>query len=393
MADQFVQVTTQGFGSRIINSIKGVVVGLLLFLASFGVLFWNEGQVDLSIIAKTAAEVSSTKTDSAYEGKLVAVTGLVTADNALGDTLTLPSGQAGLKEGKYIALQRKVEMYAWTEQKKSESQSNTGGSSTTKTTYNYTKTWTDEAKSASSFKNPTGHENPVMTIQNFDIKANNAKVGNFSIDINNIALPAFSKLSLQKENALLPQGITLVGQDYIYTGVSYQTPIIGDYRISYKVLNADTNVTVFGQQTGSSITAFLDQNNKLYHLFLGSKQEGIAALHGGFVMMIWIFRLMGFLMMWIGLTLVLGPFSTFLDFLPMLGSLSSSLISAVTFVIALVLSGVTILISMIFHSAIAVAIFLILAVVGIAYGINSSKQKKANSSTAPLPNVTPLDKI
>jgi len=58
MADQFTDVTTTGYGGRIINSIKGVVIGLILFVVSFGLLYWNEGRVDLSNIAKTATEIS-----------------------------------------------------------------------------------------------------------------------------------------------------------------------------------------------------------------------------------------------------------------------------------------------------------------------------------------------
>ncbi len=68
MPDQFTDVTTTGYGGRIVNSIKGVVIGLILFVVSFGLLYWNEGRVDLSNIAKTATEISSAivNTDSTW---------------------------------------------------------------------------------------------------------------------------------------------------------------------------------------------------------------------------------------------------------------------------------------------------------------------------------------
>jgi len=43
MSDSFVEVTKQGWFSRIAESIKEVLFGLLLIVVSVGVLIWNEG--------------------------------------------------------------------------------------------------------------------------------------------------------------------------------------------------------------------------------------------------------------------------------------------------------------------------------------------------------------
>ena len=37
------ETTTESWGSRLGNSIKGVLFGLALFIGGFPVLFWNEG--------------------------------------------------------------------------------------------------------------------------------------------------------------------------------------------------------------------------------------------------------------------------------------------------------------------------------------------------------------
>ena len=37
------ETTTQSWGSRLGDSIKGVIAGIVLFLLGFPVLFWNEG--------------------------------------------------------------------------------------------------------------------------------------------------------------------------------------------------------------------------------------------------------------------------------------------------------------------------------------------------------------
>ena len=44
MPDSISVVTERGLGSRLGRSIKGVLVGIVLFGLSFPVLFWNEGR-------------------------------------------------------------------------------------------------------------------------------------------------------------------------------------------------------------------------------------------------------------------------------------------------------------------------------------------------------------
>ena len=42
--DTHTEVTTESWGSRIGSSLGGIVVGILLIIASFPTLFWNEGR-------------------------------------------------------------------------------------------------------------------------------------------------------------------------------------------------------------------------------------------------------------------------------------------------------------------------------------------------------------
>ena len=70
------------------------------------------------------------------------------------------------------------------------------------------------------------------------------------------------------------------------------------------------------------------------------------------------------LLMWISLSMVFGPISVALDVIPFLGELSRTLIGVVTFIAALVLSLVTIVISnVIHHPLLLLALALIVAVV------------------------------
>ncbi|MGD0577268.1 MAG: TMEM43 family protein, partial [Candidatus Staskawiczbacteria bacterium] len=166
MPDQFTTTSTTGYGSKIVNSISGVIFGLLLFVGSFVVLYLNEGRVDLSSIAKTAVEISSAtvNADSSLNGKLVSATGIVSSTGNIGDNLFL-------NPGNYIAVERKVEMYSWVETKNTTTHNNTGGSSTTSTTYSYKKDWEENPADSSTFNYPDGHQNPGKSLDSYTNRA------------------------------------------------------------------------------------------------------------------------------------------------------------------------------------------------------------------------------
>ena len=139
MPDQFTETTTRGFGSRILGSVQGIFVGILMIVVAVGVLYWNEGRADQSLLAKTAAVVGPTaQPEVSLNGKLVSVTGGLSTDDQLTDGLYLPLQHA-------VAIDRMVEEYAWVEHAQSETVKNLGGSETTQTTYSYAKEWTGSA--------------------------------------------------------------------------------------------------------------------------------------------------------------------------------------------------------------------------------------------------------
>lgn len=72
----FSETTSQGWLSRIWESIQGVIVGLILFLIAFPILFWGEGRAvqrakGLAAGKSQVVSVSADKVDPANEGKLV----------------------------------------------------------------------------------------------------------------------------------------------------------------------------------------------------------------------------------------------------------------------------------------------------------------------------------
>ena len=192
-----------------------------------------------------------------------------------------------------------------------------------------------------------------------------------------------------KDGAVLAEG-----GKYLFiakvAGSSLNAPAVGDMRISYSVLYPGKDGTVFGKLEGSNISPYFDEkNNKLYRVFSGTRDEAIAQMHDEYTMMLWIFRAVGFLMMWIGLAALFGPISVLLDFLPVFGQISRALIGGIAFIVSLVLSGVTILVSMLLHNVVALVISIVV-VVGVIIGVMIMIKKKKASGSGPAAPAAPV---
>ena len=107
--DEFRETTRRSWLDRLGGAFVGVVVGLLLFVIAFPLLWWNEGRaVDrsrtleegLGLVVPVAAE----RIDPAHEKGLIHIAGLATADAPLGDPLFGVSAAA-------LKLERVVAMY------------------------------------------------------------------------------------------------------------------------------------------------------------------------------------------------------------------------------------------------------------------------------------------
>ncbi len=182
------EVTTESWGSRLGGSIKGVIIGGVLFVAGIPLLFWNEGRAVKTSQALEEGKAncisvpSADTVDALNEGKLIHVTGTAETQDVLSDTLF-----PGINM-KAMELNRKVEYYQWVEDSKSETKKNTGGSTTTTTTYTYSKKWVSEPEDSSEFKE-AGHENTVFYTEAEDTSQNaqQATMGAFALTTGQIS--------------------------------------------------------------------------------------------------------------------------------------------------------------------------------------------------------------
>lgn len=362
MSDQYVTqevVNQPGFISRLFSSIIGVFFGFLFILGAVVLLYWNDGRYDISNLARTAVPASVTQANPALEGKLVSVTGTLVTQESVGDGLYL-------KSGNYLAVHRVVEMYAWTEHSQTETTKNSSGQDVRTTTYTYEQDWTDSPHSSGDFKQPSGHANPSMAVKSGDFKVRSATIGAYSLDLTNVSVPGQAPLNLSADNTTLPAGATLADGQTIYVGTtSPSAPQVGDLRIHYQVVPSGATVTVFGTPRGATLLRYVDSGgHALYGVYAGTADDAVREMHGSYVTTAWIFRIVGFLIMWLGMHMLFGPILTLFGVVPILGEVAGALVGVVTFVAALTLTIITVIISLILHSIIAL-VLVVLLVVGI----------------------------
>lgn len=455
--------TKKNVFQRFFSSIGGVFIGLILFLASFGVLFWNEGGKSLSLTLQKAVEINSQEIDAGKNNQFVYTTGEVTAVETIGDNLFLQPGE-------YLRVQRIVEMFSWKENRSSQTETNLGGGETTTTTYTYTKEWTSSPQNSSNFQetidnsnpsNPVTRFNPDKIYSNQTFYPSRAQIGVYFFDpakagtgqSQNLNLtpeiltiqnqnrnsttqniqennqnqeldldqpqPESQELDLNQEeaqeevqeNPVIQQNINLTedsnpnlnpeeinqnqaltqnqnNQPRLESGFIFQgngsltNPEIGDVRISYRVSYPNFTGTVFGRLNGNEILEYRDEdyNRTVLNLYTTDYQGALNSEDSAHSTRQWMFRGLGFMMMWIGLTSFFAPLNVLLDILPFLGKLSRTIIGAIMFVVALVLSTITILISMIFHNIIALIITILAIFTITAAWIFIRKQNKEKNT-------------
>jgi hypothetical protein len=352
----------------------GVLFGIILFLVAFPVLWFNEGRTNMATVAQASVLVDGTRTNAQTEGQQVAVAGTLSSDERLGDPSYLDAGS-------YIQLDRKVEMFAWVEHKSTDTRKDTGGSSTTTTTYTYEKQWTSSPEDSQSFEHPQGHSNPPLPVQSTTLLVSSARVGAYTINPADITLPNPRDINLNSDIVTTSGNRRLVGNYIVLGRGSLDTPQLGDTRISYSGVAANMPAIAFGKQQGTALVPYLTrQNDRLYRVFVNTDRAGaIQEMNTEYTMIGWILRLVGFLLMWIGLGLCFGPITAFLDVLPFLGSAGRFVIGLVALPVALALSVITIVISILVHNVLA-----LIVVFGLLFGgvMLWSKLQKQRSQLA-----------
>lgn len=382
------ETTTESWTSRLGGAVKGVVAGLALFILGFPVLFWNEGNSVKTAKALDEGEgacvpvESNAKVDPEMEGRLVHMTGRADTQDVLTDEQFGVSATA-------IALNRKTEMFQWRETSETTEKKNLGGSVTRTTTYTYEKVWSAAVIDSSGFKE-AGHDNPgVVEFPSEEKLAANVSFGAFRLNERQIArigsgqayafptdfVCRVSRVQRRGDVIFVPNKATR--DNALNNRDVAAEPRIGDMRVTFTVVRPH-DISVVAKQRGDTFVAYLAKTKKKVDLI----QDGVVDCAEMFenardanALFAWLVRIGGFLLMFIGLSMVLKPLSVLGDVLPILGTVIGWGTGLVAGVVALVCALVTIAVAWIFYRPV-LAVLLLVAAGALLFLVWKKKQSK-----------------
>ena len=356
------ETTTISWGSRLGSSIKGVLIGLGMFLVGFPVLFWNEGNtvktrkaLDEGQGACVAVE-SNAKVDADLDGKLVHMTGTADTKDVLADAAFGVRTTA-------IRLARHVEMYQWVEESHTKEEKKLGGKIERTTTYTYKQDWRPGLVDSSNFKE-AGHVNPAaVEFKDETQTAKNVTFGAYRLSESQIASIGRSQPYEFPTNYVCPVARAVPNGNVIHVPNAetrnnaknqrdvVAMPRVGDMRVTFTQI-LPHKVSLVAKTNGDTFGPYVAKNGKRVQLLSDgekSMEEMFQSAQSANTAMCWIVRIVGLALMYIGLGMVFRPLVVLADVLPILGTVVGMGTGFVSGVIALVCGLTTIAVAWIFY--------------------------------------------
>lgn len=380
-ANKVTVTTHENILTRLVNSVVGVLIGIVLFLLSFVILWWNEGNViaekgALNEMRKAVVKVSAEAPSASQNGRLVFAQSDLKSAAKLGD-------EPYIKPGNYLAVERVVEMYQWIEKSESTSKKSVGGGKTTETTYTYAKGWATGRQDSTRFQIPAGHENPALAVEKAHNVVAQATFGKYDGKSILERLPPRENLAVTSDMLANPKAKNQAvnkGLLYIKKSPPAAGDTVGDVRLSYRVVKPGAYSVMAKQAPGNKLGVYRAKNGKENFLVEAGKrtpQQMIAVAKNNASTAAMLFRVLGFFAMWIGLNLLTGPLTTLLDVIPFFGSAGRFVLGLVWGVVSFVLSAITIVVSMVAHHPILLVLALGGGAGAIFYFVRVYKPQKA----------------
>jgi hypothetical protein len=366
----------------------GVLVGFVFIVIAVILLSYNEKRAvttakSLKEGAASVVSVEPGSVDASNDKKLIHVSGDATTAEVLSDPKFAISANA-------LRLARDVAMYQWKEDEKSETKKNLGGSTETVKTYTYEKVWSDKKIDSSKFKHAQDHENPgAMLADNVTIVAKKATLGAFQLTPGVIG-------KMRGDEALTPTDADLgklkpelkdkarLCDEGFYFGGDPTAPVIGDQRVTFKVLKPGT-FSVLAQQVGQTFAPYpTHAGDEIERVESGTVTAGAMFQHAESenAMLTWILRAVGFVVVSIGIGLILRPIAVFGDVVPIVGGILGAGLGVAAILVGLVITLVTIAVAWIFVRPVLGVVLLVLAIAAFIFGHRLGKGRKAGVATA-----------
>jgi len=391
-----VNVTRRGFGSRVLDSFVAALIGFLLIPGAFVMFFINEGSVDLSKAAAGAALYDGANAS----GSLVYTVGDLTADDVLTDKANVLTGK------KRLSLTAVAETFVWVETTYTSEDSN----GDTRTEYTYNKEWTAYPADSSHFQ--YNHDDSGETVINPDVDVLKSVLNKYvtvkysSASVNGLVIAAsdVAKLGLRDSNvALNAETVSAAYAANIGNGnVSFSAnsgytdkvywgygPELGDVRVTFYEVDGVQTGLVIGSLENGSIKAYTATRKTTFgtrtaslirYLATESLDEAVSILKTEYKTQLWLFRIIGTILVYIGFLLLLQPLTTLLGFIPFVGRFSRGILAIVFLPLSVAISAAVILLAALVNNI--VTFIALMAAIALLFVLLISKKKRAAAEAA-----------
>lgn len=407
----YTETTRTGYGRRLGNSLKNIIVGLVLLVAGTFTLFWNEGNYvkTKKALNEAAAEVVAlvdiNTINPEFEGKFIHASGFASPQDSIYDNML------GVRE-LAIGLSRKVEYYQWVEHSETETVQNMGGSEETITTYHYKKEWSSSPINSLDFHDPEyRNENFVLAelpdkeILNTNVHFGAYKLPEFILQLIQNSTPAKINLSKEQNEILEKEAekvrlsakkrvrksiepsdndeeqekpkMTHVNDNVLYIGKSFNKPGVGDVRVTVEKTEP-TVISLLASVKGNSFEMYKASNGRtVVEVAKGevSAQQMFEAAHADNEEMTWGLRMLGAILIITAIRTMFGFVSMLFKVVPFLGNIVEKGVYVVAGVVGIAWSLIVIATAWLFYRPV-IAILLILIIIGIFVLLKRRKSKE-----------------
>ena len=355
------EVTKTSYGSRLGNSLRGIVTGLVLFVAATCLLWWNEGRaVKTAKMLKSAesecvdvADVSTV--DAALNGKLIHAVAVAKTDEVLSDPAFGVSANA-------IRIVRDVEYYQWVETSTSVTKDKVGGGQETTTTYDYHKEWVGSPVNSADFKDPDyqGSNYVRTTIEDNTVSAEKVTFGGYVLPKGMAAsIPANTPVEVPQQGDTTE---VVVSGNVVYYG-NPQDPQVGDVRVTFTKADGG-EASILAKVNGDTFEPYSKNGKNLQVLRMGniSMESMFETEKAANKAILWLLRILGIILVIAALRMMFSILVTILKVLPPLAKVGELGVNLVTAVVGFIWSLLVILIAwVVYRPVLAIVLALVIA--------------------------------
>uniref|UniRef100_A0A8C8HJM5 Transmembrane protein 43 n=1 Tax=Oncorhynchus tshawytscha TaxID=74940 RepID=A0A8C8HJM5_ONCTS len=385
--DQHTRTTSRskpGFLERLSETAGGTVTGVVLFALSFYVLFTNEGRalrtatsLDEGLSQVVSLHLYSSPLDH-NNNHLVHLTGALRTLQPLHDPNYRVAVQA-------VKLKRQVEMYQWVEYSESSAFRN----------YSYPIDLFHirlcyKLINSRNFDKEIGHINPsAMAVESVTVVASDVQVGPFSLSKGLVdQIENFQTLSLKGLPAPDSDSFLTVDEDYFYHTQHPRRPEVGDVRVSFSYAGLSgegtypgpaQTVSVVAMQSYDTLKPFRTKSGdtlEIIYLEELTAEEVFEREHNNNAMLTWALRAGGWLLMFLGISLMIRIIHTLVDWIPILRELISVGLKLFALCISCSLSLLTIASGWIFYRPLVAVGLIAMAVIPVVIARSRAPAKK-----------------